>query len=206
MPLDSQVQLLRVIQEQEIIRIGDKTRIPIDVRVIAATNKNLPEEIEAGKFRKDLYFRLNVFHIELPALRHRSEDIPLLAENFVQKFTIKKHHGPYHLTDEAMRLLRNYSWPGNIRELENAMEYAVNFSANGIITPESLPKHIHKQQTLPINTVKINPVNQAELDWIKQALKRSQMNVTDAAKELNMSRSTLYRKLKKLGFDIKNLK
>ncbi|PGV47843.1 helix-turn-helix domain-containing protein [Bacillus sp. AFS037270] len=85
------------------------------------------------------------------------------------------------------------------------MEYAVNFSANGIIPPESLPKHIHKQQTLLINTVKINPVNQAELDWIKQALKRSQMNVTDAAKELNMSRSTLYRKLKKLGFDIKNL-
>ncbi|MEH7416078.1 helix-turn-helix domain-containing protein [Neobacillus drentensis] len=85
------------------------------------------------------------------------------------------------------------------------MEYA-NFSANGIITPESLPKHIHKQQTLAINTVKINPVNQAELDWIKQALKRSQMNVTDATKELNMSRSTLYRKLKKLGFDIKNLK
>ncbi|MEH7416484.1 sigma-54-dependent Fis family transcriptional regulator [Neobacillus drentensis] len=207
MPLDSQVQLLRVIQEQEIIRIGDKTRIPIDVRVIAATNKNLPEEIQAGKFRNDLYFRLNVFHIELPALRHRSEDVPLLAENFVQKFTMKKHHGPYHITNEAMRLLRDYSWPGNIRELENAMEYAVNFSANGVITPESLPKHIHKQQTLLNNNVKkINPVNQAELDWIKQALKRSQMNVTDAAKELNMSRSTLYRKLKKLGYDIKSLK
>lgn len=206
MPLDSQVQLLRVIQEQEIIRIGDKTRIPIDVRVIAATNKNLPEEIVSGKFRKDLYYRLNVFHIELPALRHRSEDVTLLAENFVQKLTIKKHHGPYHITDEAMGILRNYSWPGNIRELENAMEYAVNFSVNGIIIPESLPKHINKQQTLPINTVKINPVNQAELDWIKQALKRSRMNVTDAAKELNMSRSTLYRKLKKLGYDIKNLK
>ncbi|MCM3726632.1 sigma-54-dependent Fis family transcriptional regulator [Neobacillus cucumis] len=206
MPLDSQVQLLRVIQEQEIIRIGDKTRIPIDVRVIAATNKNLPEDIAAGKFRKDLYYRLNVFHIELPALRHRSEDVPLLAENFVQKLTIKKQHGPYHITDEAMDILRNYCWPGNIRELENVMEYAVNFSANGIITPESLPKHIHNQQTLPINTLKINPVNQAELDWIKQALKRSQMNVTDAAKELNMSRSTLYRKLKKLGYDIKSLK
>lgn len=206
MPLDSQVQLLRVIQEQEIIRIGDKTRIPIDVRVIAATNKNLPEEIAAGQFRKDLYFRLNVFHIELPALRHRLEDIPLLAENFVQKHTIKKHHGPYHITNEAMGILRNYSWPGNIRELENAMEYAVNFSANGIITPESLPKHINIQQSLPSKMVKINPVNQAELDWIKQALKRSQMNVSDAAKELNMSRSTLYRKLKKLGYDIKSLK
>ncbi len=205
MPLDSQVQLLRVIQEQEIIRIGDKTRIPIDVRVIAATNKNLAEEIAAGKFRKDLYFRLNVFHIELPSLRYRLEDIPLLAENFVQKLTIKKHHGPYQITDEAMGILKNYSWPGNIRELENVMEYAVNFSANGIITPESLPKHLNKQQTLPVNTGKINPVNQAELDWILSALKRSQMNVTNAAKELNMSRSTLYRKLKKLGYDIKSL-
>lgn len=206
MPLDSQVQLLRVIQEQEIIRIGDKTRIPIDVRVIAATNKNLPGDIAAGKFRKDLYYRLNVFHIELPSLRNRAEDVPLLAENFVQKLTIKKHHGPYRIADEAMEALKNYSWPGNIRELENVMEYAVNFSANGIITSESLPKHIHNQQTLPINTLERNPVNQAELDWIKQALKRSRMNVTDAAKELNMSRSTLYRKLKKLGYDIKNLK
>jgi transcriptional regulator of acetoin/glycerol metabolism len=206
MPLDSQVQLLRVVQEQEIIRIGDKTRIPIDVRVIAATNKNLPEDIAAGKFRKDLYYRLNVFHIELPALRHRSEDIPLLAESFVQKLTIKKQHGPYHITDEAMEILKNYSWPGNIRELENVMEYAVNFSANGVIIPESLPKHIHNQQTLPIHTLKINPVNQAELDWILSALKRSKMNVSDAAKELSMSRSTLYRKLKKLGYDIKSLK
>ena len=90
MPLESQVQLLRVIQEQEIIRIGDQTRIPIDVRVIAATNKNLLKKFKAGKFRKDLYYRLNVIHIELPSLRHRSEDIPLLAENFVQKLTIKK--------------------------------------------------------------------------------------------------------------------
>ena len=110
-----------------------------------------------GKFRKDLYYRLNVFHIELPALRHRSEDVPLLAENFIQKLTIKKQHGPYHITAEAIGILRNYSWPGNIRELENVMEYAVNFSTNGIITPESLPKHIHKQQTLPISSAKINP-------------------------------------------------
>lgn len=206
MPLELQVQLLRVIQEQEIIRIGDKTRIPIDVRVIAATNKNVVEEIQMGNFRKDLYYRLNVIHIELPSLHERSEDIPLLAEHFVHKLAIKKHHGPHHLTAEAMRILVNYSWPGNIRELENAMEYAVNFSANGIIPPESLPKHIHNQHSLPINSVSINPVKQAELDWIIQALKRSQMNVTDAAKELNMSRSTLYRKLKKMGYDMKSLK
>ena len=206
MPLESQVQLLRVIQEQEIIRIGDKTRIPIDVRVIAATNKNLVEEIQMGKFRKDLYYRLNVIHIELPSLLHRSEDIPVLAENFSQKLALKKHHSPYHITSEAMEILRNYSWPGNIRELENVIEYAVNFSANGIITPENLPKHIYTKPTLSKDTTNMNPVNQAELEWILSALKRSQMNVSTAAKELNMSRSTLYRKLKKMGYNIKNLK
>lgn len=206
MPLESQVQLLRVIQEQEIIRIGDKTRIPIDVRVIAATNKNLVEEIQMKKFRKDLYYRLNVIHIELPSLRHRSDDIPLLVENFVQKLKVKKHHGPYHITTEAMRILRNYSWPGNIRELENVIEYAVNFSANGIITPENLPKHFYSKPTLPNDTTSMNPVNLAELEWILSALKRSHMNVSNAAKELKMSRSTLYRKLKKMGYNIKNLK
>lgn len=206
MPLELQVQLLRVIQEQEVIRIGDKTRIPLDVRVIAATNKNFAEEIRNGKFRKDLYYRLNVIQIELPSLRDRSEDIPLLAEHFVQKRTVKKHHGPYHITAEAMKILKNYTWPGNIRELENVIEYAINFSANGTITPENLPKEIHQQQTLTNFSKKINPVEQAELEWILSALKRSQMNVSRAAEELNMSRSTIYRKLKNHGYDIKNLK
>lgn len=205
MPLELQVQLLRVIQEQEIVRIGDKKRIPIDVRVIAATNKNLPEEIEQGNFRKDLFYRLNVIHIELPSLQNRIDDLPLLVERFIQKLTVKKYNGPYQLTDEAMNLLKEYSWPGNIRELENVIEYAVNFASNGLITPENLPKHIHKQKRIP-KTLNMNPVNQAELDWIIAALKRSQMNVSKAAKELNMSRSTLYRKLNKLGYDIKKLK
>jgi transcriptional regulator of acetoin/glycerol metabolism len=206
MPLELQVQLLRVIQEQEIIRIGDKKRIPLDVRVIAATNKNFAEEIQNGKFRKDLYYRLNVIQIELPSLRDRSEDIPLLAEHFVQKRTVKKHHGPYHITAEAIKMLKNYSWPGNIRELENVIEYAINFSPNGIITPENLPQEINQQQDLTNVVTKINPVNQAELEWILSALKRSQMNVSRAAAELNMSRSTIYRKLKNYGYDIKNLK
>jgi sigma-54 dependent transcriptional regulator, acetoin dehydrogenase operon transcriptional activator AcoR len=105
-----------------------------------------------------------------------------------------------------MELLRNYSWPGNIRELENGMEYAVIFSADGIITPKDLPKHIHTKPTLPKDTTKRNPVNQAELDWILSALKPSQMNVSTAAMELNMSRSTLYRKLKGWVMILKNLK
>ena len=148
MPLESQVQLLRVIQEQEIVRIGDKKRIPIDVRVIAATNKNLPEEIEQGNFRKDLFYRLNVIHIELPSLRHRIEDVPLLVERFIQKLTVKKYNGPYRITAEAIELLKEYPWPGNIRELENVIEYAINFSPEGLITPESLPKQFQKQKSL----------------------------------------------------------
>ncbi|MBB6446800.1 sigma-54-dependent Fis family transcriptional regulator [Bacillus benzoevorans] len=205
MPLELQVQLLRVIQEQEIIRIGGKTRIPIDVRVIAATNKNLPEEIEQGNFREDLYYRLNVMQIELPALRRRIDDLPLLVERFIQKLTMKKYHGPYQISSEAMEILQEHSWPGNIRELENVIEFAISFSTDGLITPESLPKHIHKQKRLPKQS-SLNPVNQAELDWILTTLKRSQMNVSKAVKELNMSRSTLYRKLKKMGYDIKSLK
>ncbi|WP_404331935.1 sigma-54-dependent Fis family transcriptional regulator [Mesobacillus maritimus] len=206
MPLELQVQLLRVIQEQEITRIGDKARIPIDVRVIAATNKNLIEEIQKANFRKDLYYRLNVIQIELPSLRNRAEDIPLLVNNFIQKLSLKKHHGPNDVTAEAMEILRKYAWPGNIRELENVIEYAVNFSTNGIITPEDLPKHLHTKPTLAIETTKANPVNQVEVEWIVSVLKRVQMNVSKATKELNMSRSTIYRKLKNMGYNIKDLK
>jgi transcriptional regulator of acetoin/glycerol metabolism len=205
-PIESQVLLLRVIQEQEITRIGDNKRIPIDVRVIAATNKNFAEEIQKGKFRKDLYYRLNVINIELPSLRHRSDDIPLLAEHFIQKLTVKKLQGPYQLTAETIEILKNFSWPGNIRELENVIEYAVNFSANGIITPENLPKDIHPKQTRSNFARTISPVDHAELEWIISALQHSQMNVSRAAKELDMSRSTIYRKLKKMGYNMKNLK
>ena len=205
MPLEAQVHLLRVIQEKEIVRIGDKTRIPVDVRIIAATNKNLSKAVQTGKFRKDLFYRLNVIHIELPPLKQRLEDIPFLVEHFVQKMAIKKHCGPYNVTDEAMSILKNHSWPGNIRELENVIEYAVNFS-DGIIIPEHLPNYLDRQNTKLHVKTKQNPSAQAELDWILSALKRSHMNVSKAAKELDMSRSTIYRKLKRMGYDIKSLK
>lgn len=206
MPLELQVQLLRVLQEQEIMRIGGTSHIPIDVRVIAATNKNFAEEIKNGNFRKDLYYRLNVIQIELPPLRDRKEDIPLLCNHFIQRQAIKKQSGPFHITDEAIDILKEYTWPGNIRELQNVIEYAVNFSKKGIITPESLPKEIYQKQILKNSSQKISPVEQAELQWILEVLDRTQLNFSKAAEELNMSRSTIYRKLKKYGCDLKTLK
>jgi sigma-54 dependent transcriptional regulator, acetoin dehydrogenase operon transcriptional activator AcoR len=204
-PLESQVHLLRVIQEQEIVRIGDHKKIPIDVRIIAATNRKIPEEIELGKFRLDLYYRLNVIPIELPSLRQRIDDIPILVEHLIKKLSVKKHQGPYQVLDHTMEILKSYSWPGNIRELENIIEYVLNFAENGVIRPENLPFYLLSQQKSLNFTSELNPVQQAELEWILDALKRSDNNITRAAKELQMSRSTIYRKLSHLGYDIKKL-
>ncbi|BCJ85608.1 sigma-54-dependent Fis family transcriptional regulator [Effusibacillus dendaii] len=208
MPLGLQVHLLRVIQEQEIMRLGGTHCIPINVRVIAATNKNLPEEIKSGRFRQDLYYRINVIEIEMPPLRHRREDIPLLCEHFFKHFAKRKGIGPCVITDEAKQILTQYPWHGNIRQLENVMEYAVNFSSNGQITPEDLPKDLARHD-FPLaggHAENLNPVEQAEMKWILEILERTKMDVTKAAKELNMNRSSIYRKLKKYGYDVAKLK
>lgn len=150
LPLESQVQLLRVIQEQEITRIGSNNPIPIDVRIIAATNKNFQNEISRGKFREDLYYRLNVIPIKLPSLNERREDIPLLAEYFIKRCSKKHFKGPFHITKEAMEILQNYNWPGNIRELQNAIEFAVHFTKDSMIDANDLPENIlAKKPALP---------------------------------------------------------
>jgi transcriptional regulator of acetoin/glycerol metabolism len=199
--LEFQIQLLRAIQEQEIIPVGGTEKIPINVRIIAATNKDLTEEIKKGSFRKDLFFRIKVFEIELPALRKRKEDIQQLCEHFINKYSVKRGKGPFVLTDSALQMLQKYNWPGNIRELENAMEYAVNVSEYGKILPMDLPKEIASNEFSQESD--LTPVEKSELNWILEVLQKTNMNFSLASKELNMNRSTIYRKLKKYGFDIK---
>ena len=139
MTLGTQTKLLRIIQEREFERIGSNVPIKIDIRVIAATNRNLSEEVEKGKFREDLYYRLNVIHIHMPPLRERKDDIPLLVEHFLAKFRHAPNSIPTSITEEALAKLVHYDWPGNVRELENAIERAVVLSRGNPITVEHLP-------------------------------------------------------------------
>ncbi|MGH2445667.1 MAG: sigma-54-dependent transcriptional regulator, partial [Candidatus Limnocylindria bacterium] len=139
MTLGTQTKLLRILQEREFERIGSNTPIKIDIRVITATNRNLAEEVEAGRFREDLYYRLNVIHVDMPPLRERKEDIPLLVEHFLVKFRHAPGEIPTSISEEALQRLVDYDWPGNVRELENAIERAVVLSRGNPITLEHLP-------------------------------------------------------------------
>lgn len=208
MPLELQVQLLRVIQEREVYKIGDSKPIPIDVRIIAATNKDLLKEVNKGNFRKDLYYRLNVIPIELPSLKLRKEDIPIIIRDTLETLFVEKKLHVFDITDDALQVLQSYSWPGNIRELKNVIEYAANYTEDGIIRKEHLPKQIRSkvENTLSLITTRLNPVQQAELDWIVSTLKLHDYNIVKATEELGMSRSTIYRKLKQYGYDLNEMK
>jgi len=140
--LELQAKLLRVLQESRVTPIGSTVSHPVDVRVVCATNRDLKEMVRQGTFRADLYFRLNVFRIELPALRHRKEDVALLADHFLQKQAQLYQEAPKHLTADSLEILSGYHWPGNVRELANAMEYAFIASPTGAIEPSSLPVDI----------------------------------------------------------------
>ena len=134
-----QVKLLRVLQEMEFERVGGVRTIKVDVRVVAASNRDLKEEVEAGRFREDLFYRLNVVHLHLPPLRQRQEDIPLLAAHFIKKYVQENLRDKTRITPEALKVLIQYAWPGNVRELENVMERAVILCSNNIISPQDLP-------------------------------------------------------------------
>ena len=139
MTLGTQTKLLRILQEREFERIGSNTPIKVDIRVITATNRNLAEEVDKGRFREDLYYRLNVIHIHMPPLRDRKEDIPLLVEHFLIKYRYEPGAIPTTISEDAMQKLVGYDWPGNVRELENAIERAVVLSRGNLITPDHLP-------------------------------------------------------------------
>jgi len=205
-----QVKLLRVLQEGEFERVGDTKTIKVDVRVIAASNQNLQDLIGQGKFRKDLYYRLNIISIEVPPLRDRKEDIPLLIEDFVKKHskhTSKKIEG---LSSEALSMLMDYNWPGNIRELENVIERAIILTKGPMITPADFPEFLNnlkpQEECLGNNGLKLkDALRSPEKDLILKALESVGWNRNEAARALGINRTTLYKKMNLFGL-LKNSK
>jgi two-component system NtrC family response regulator len=203
LPLSLQVKLLRVLEEMSFERVGGTRTIAVDVRLIAATNKDLKAEVEQHRFREDLYFRLNVVHIELPPLRERSEDIPLLAAYFATRLAQESNKGEITFSPEAMRFLCNHRWPGNVREFEHAIERAVLFSDGNEITLDDLPKDLvsFADLEIPINWQKLSNLPETldaiEKKLIQQALSLSNNVQSRAAHLLGIPRANLQYRLKK---------
>jgi transcriptional regulator with PAS, ATPase and Fis domain len=204
MPLALQAKLLRVLQERVFERVGGSKEIKADVRVIAATNRNLSIEIDQKRFREDLFYRLNVFPIQLPPLRERKDCIPLLAEFFLQRFSFQNNKVLKGIDAEALSSMNSYEWPGNIRELQNVMERAVIIAQDMIrcthllVRGTQLPKHL-TQTDNPIQLDSREMLKSVERDMIVKALERQGGNRRLAAEELHMSRRSLQYKLKEFG-------
>ncbi|MBV8043112.1 sigma-54-dependent response regulator transcription factor ZraR [Pluralibacter sp.] len=190
-----QVRLLRVIQEREVQRVGSNHTISVDVRLIAATHRDLAQEVSAGRFRQDLYYRLNVVTIEMPSLRQRREDIPLLAEHFLQRYTGRNRKVVKGFTPQAMDLLIHYDWPGNIRELENAIERAVVLLTGEFVSERELPLAIAATPIKALQAHDIQPLVEVEKEVIQAALEKTGGNKTEAARQLGITRKTLLAKL-----------
>ncbi len=208
LPLDMQVKLLRTIQEREIKRVGDNRSIKIDVRIIAATHKDLLEETRRKNFREDLYYRINVVTIKLPPLRERREDIPLLIDFLMQK---NRPGRQIKISRDAMRLLLEYKYPGNVRELENIIERAIILCEGETILPEDLPPEITEKATSAKNHsahheeglrhAVSRSTDLAEKELLVKALQDTGNNRALAAQMLQIGRTSLYRKIKKFGLE-----
>lgn len=190
-----QVRLLRAIQEREVQRVGSNQTLAVDVRLIAATHRDLAEEVSAGRFRQDLYYRLNVVTIDMPALCQRREDIPLLAEHFLQRFAQRNRKAVKGFTPQAMDLLIHYDWPGNIRELENAIERAVVLLTGEYISERELPMAIAATPIRAEHGGEIQPLVDVEKEVILAALEKTGGNKTEAARQLGITRKTLLAKI-----------
>ena len=192
-----QVKLLRFLGERTFERVGSNKTLTADIRIVAATNKNLEELVKAGKFREDLFFRLRVVEIELPPLRERTGDIPLLARRFLREFAKENNKSVNDFTADALEWLMNYSWPGNVRELRTAMEHAVVLCRGEKISARDLPRQIsiHARNEMQLLQQNDLTVKEAEKQLIVHALKETDGNRTLAAKKIGMSRRTFHRKL-----------
>jgi DNA-binding NtrC family response regulator len=209
MSLDTQSKILRVLQDKKFMHLGGVHEIQVDVRIIAATNVDLKQQVREGKFREDLFYRLNVITIDLPPLRQRKEDIPLLAGFFLNRYSQENERPTRRITPEALRPLLTYSWPGNVRELENVIERAVVLSAGVEVGPELLPDQIAGRATAfsalerRTDASLFDIIEDCERQIIVEMLEKCNWNQTDAAERFHIPLSTLNQKIKRLSIDIK---
>jgi DNA-binding NtrC family response regulator len=205
LPLDAQVKLLRVLEEKKVTRIGGTRPIPVNVRIISATNSNLEEKVQKGLFRLDLYYRLNVFSIMIPPLRERKEDIPLLIDHFIGCYNKELNTGISNLSAQAVNLLQQYPWPGNVRDLQNCLQSAMILARQGTLTTEHLPMRIKGYHALEpgisssgsgLDENLKNISARLEKELIMGALARTNYSRTETAKHLKISRKTLFNKMR----------
>jgi len=205
MPSNLQVKLLRAIQEKEYTPVGTTSSLPVNVRFIASTNKDLSEEVKEGNFREDLFYRLNVIEIKLPSLRDRQEDIPLIANHFVDKYRKEMNKPVKGISEEAMRILINHEWKGEVRELENVIERSLIFCDNEYIDKKDLPESFVDEDgafSFSLSGSLEDSVKKYERDIIMNALESNQFNKEKTADDLKVGLSTLYRKLKELNIKL----
>uniref|UniRef100_E6PZK7 Fused response regulator of ato opeon, in two-component system with AtoS: response regulator sigma54 interaction protein n=1 Tax=mine drainage metagenome TaxID=410659 RepID=E6PZK7_9ZZZZ len=209
MGLDTQAKILRVLQDRRFMQVGGTHEIQVDVRIVAATNVDLRQAVREGRFREDLFYRLNVISIDLPPLRSRREDIPLLVNRFLGHYSLENAMEPRRITQDAMRALIDYDWPGNVRELENVIERSVVLSNNPLIDTGLLPGNI-SGRSLPQALLEDNPnaslfdiIEVIERRIILEKLERCNWNQTDAAEQFRIPLSTLNQKIKRLNIEIR---
>jgi DNA-binding NtrC family response regulator len=199
LPLSMQPKLLRVLQDGAARRIGADRERQVKARVVAATNRDLESEVQAGKFREDLYWRLNVIQLSLPPLRKRPFDIPLLIEHFISRYAEASGEPTLEVSAEALALLTAYSWPGNVRELENVIERAAAMARGATLTPDDLPARLRPGNQAPsvLSQARENQMTlrQLEQTYVAETLRRAGGNKSRAAEMLGLDRKTLYRKL-----------
>ncbi len=210
MPPQSQAKLLRFLQEKTIRRLGSTKEIKLDVRVIAATNKDIENEVKEGKFREDLFWRINQVHIYIPPLRERKEDIPALANYFLKKYSVELGKEIEGFDEEAVKIFEKYPWPGNVREMQNVIKKIVIFSQNHIITKKDIPENIIENSKYPYVTEdkreEILRIDEIKKKYLEEVIEKFDGDVREAQKFLGVSKSTFYRLLKKYNINPEKIK